>query len=67
MTTLDEKYDSYGYRSDYGFVTMADQKKFKYPPVKRVPQEYTQIESFISETGQPTVDLVSPIIGETRD
>lgn len=61
---LDKLYDSYGYKPNDNFVTIADQKKLKYPPVKRVPQELTEIESFISNAGQPMVDLVTPIIGE---
>ena len=61
---LDKLYDSYGYKPNDKFVTTADQKKLKYPPVKRVPQELTEIESFISNAGQPMVDLVVPIIGE---
>ena len=64
---LDNLYDGYGYKSNYGFITMADQKKFKYPPVKRVPQDLTEIESFVSEAGEPIGDLVFPIIGETRE
>jgi hypothetical protein len=61
---LDEKYDSYGYKANDAFVTLVDQKGFKFNPVKRVPQEFTQIESFISNAGQPTGDLVEPIVGE---
>lgn len=59
---LDKLYDSYGYKANDKFVTITDQKNLKYPPVKRVPQELTEIESFISNAGQPMVDLVTPII-----
>lgn len=61
---LDQLYDSYGYKPNDKFVTTADQKKLKYPPVKRVSQNYTEIGSFISNAGQPTVALVWPIIGD---
>lgn len=61
---LDKLYDSYGYKANEKFITIADQKKLKYPPVKRVPQDFTEIESFVSNAGQERVDLVVPIIGE---
>jgi hypothetical protein len=62
---LDTYYDSYGYKANEAFVTFAEQKDLKYPPVKRVPQEYTAIGSFISNAGQPEVDLVEPNIMQT--
>ena len=61
---LDTMYDSYGYKPNKEFFSLADQKKLKYPPVKRVPQVLTEVESFISNAGPQTVDLVAPIIGE---
>lgn len=63
ITTLDQKYDSYGYDEPQAFVSLTEIAKLKYPPVKRVPQEYTELESFFSEEGQPLGDLVYPIIG----
>lgn len=63
ISMLDKKFDSYGYDEPVAFVPLAEQKKLKYEPVKRVPQEYTEIESFISNAGQPATDLVQPIIG----
>jgi hypothetical protein len=64
---LEELYDGYGYKSNDKFVSMADLRKLKYPPVKRVPQKYTEIGSFISNAGEPVVDLVWPIIGEVNE
>ena len=61
---LDTLYDSYGYKSNDKFFSTADLRKLKYPPVKRVPQDYTEIESFIDNEGPGRVDLVAPIIGE---
>ena len=62
MTTLDEKYDSYGYKEPERFVSLYEQNGTKYPPVKRVEQHYTEIGSFISNAGQPTGDLVWPML-----
>ena len=61
---LDTLYDSYGYKPNDKFFSLADLKKLKYPPVNRVAQDYTEIGSFISEAGPERVDLVAPIIGE---
>lgn len=61
---LDRKFDSYGYAESEAFIPLAEQKKLKFEPVKRVPQEFTEVESFISNAGQPATDLVQPIIGE---
>ena len=57
---LDTMYDSYGFKSNDKFETLAVLKDFKYAPVKRVAQHYTEIGSFISEAGPERVDLVEP-------
>ena len=60
---LDYNYEGYGFQEPKSFVSIPVQKDLKYPPVKRVPQDLTEIGSFISEKGQPIGDLVMPEIG----
>ena len=63
---FNELYDSYGYKQPEAFVSLQLQRKLPYPKPTRVPQEFTEIESFFSEYGQPTGDMVSPVIGEVE-
>ena len=59
---MSRKYDSYGYDTTEAFVTLEAQKKLKYPSVKYVAPELTELKSFFTEAGHGTVDLVEPDI-----
>jgi len=65
MALLENNYDGYGYKSNEEFVTFANQKGLEYPPVKNFEEPTTEIESFISNAGQPTGDLVMPELFQT--
>lgn len=60
---LYDYYDSYGYKMPEHFVTMADIKKAKFAPQKRVSRKLTELHSFFTEEGQETTDLnQSPLL-----
>lgn len=51
-------YDTYGYDEPESFKTTAEQKDFKFGDVKNVELPVRDGESFYTENGQPTNDLV---------
>ena len=51
-------FDSYGYKELEQYVTLQQQKKFKYNPVKNVETSVFDGDSFYTENGQPLTDLV---------
>jgi hypothetical protein len=59
---LDNLYDSYGYKQNESFVSKVDMKGLEFNPVKRVPEEFTEVESFLRNDYQENVDLVQPTI-----
>ena len=65
MALLENNYRGYGYEPNEAFVTIAKQKGLKYSPVKNFEEQPTQIESFVSNAGQPTGDLVQPEVFQT--
>ena len=51
-------FDSHGYKEPEQYVTLQQQKKFKYNPVKNVETSVFDGDSFYTENGQPLTDLV---------
>lgn len=51
-------FDSYGYKEPEQYVTLQQQKEFKYNPVKNVETSVFDGDSFYTENGQPLTDLV---------
>lgn len=51
-------FDSYGYKEPEQYVTLQQQKKLKYNPVKNVETSVFDGDSFYTENGQPLTDLV---------
>ena len=51
-------FDSYGYKEPEQYVTLQQQKKFKYNQVKNVETSVFDGDSFYTENGQPLTDLV---------
>lgn len=62
---IEKNYDGYGYSANEAFVTIAKQKGLEYPAVKNAVEGTTEIESFISNEGQPVNDLVQPKLFDT--
>lgn len=60
---LDQYYDSYGYKNQESFITIAEIKDVKFGQPTRVERHLTEVESFFSESGQETGDLKqSPLL-----
>ena len=55
-------YDSYGYKEEEAFKTIAEQKGFEFYAPKNVSGDVLLHDSFYTEGGQELVDLVKPKI-----
>ena len=59
---LDERFDSYGFKEPEQFTSLQMQKKLEYPVPTDIAEKLTEVESFISEAGQPLNDLKVPVV-----
>ncbi len=59
---LDERFDSYGFKEPEQFTSLQMQKKLEYPVPTDIAENLTEVESFISEAGQPLNDLKVPVV-----
>ena len=55
-------YDSYGYKEEEAFKTIAEQKGFEFDAPKNVSGDVLSHDSFYTEGGQELADLVEPKI-----
>jgi hypothetical protein len=59
---LDERFDSYGFKEPEQFTSLQIQKKLEYLEPTDIAEKLTEVESFISEAGQPLNDLKVPVV-----
>jgi hypothetical protein len=59
---LDERFDSYGFNEPEQFTSLQIQKKLEYLEPTDIAEKLTEVESFISEAGQPLNDLKVPVV-----
>jgi len=57
---MEKPYDNWGFEEHESFVPLALQCKMKFDAEKKKDITYTQKESFISEEGCKTTDLLIP-------